>query len=146
MFRKKLVEWSYRYAPSLAAAILVAIIFANLTRMLVGSIIVAAIVATWADNIAFYGIIAYRDIKSRKSKDKKITITGLLKVMRNLFVEFGPAEYFDSFILRPFWLSVFPYFISNYSLAILLGSLAAEVSYFIPTIISYEARKKLFKD
>lgn len=146
MFRKKLLEWVYRYIPSLTAAILVAIIFANLTRMLSGSIIVAAIVATWADNIAFYGIIAYRDIKSRKRKDKKITIIDLLKVMRNLFVEFGPAEYLDSFILRPFWLSAFPYFISNYSLAILLGSLAAEVSYFIPTIISYESRKKLFKD
>jgi len=146
MLKKKAVEWAWRYAPSLIIAILVAVISANLVRIIFGSIIAAAIVATWMDNIAFYGIIAYRDIKSRKKKDKKITFIGLLKVMRNAFIEFGPAEYLDSFFLRPLWLSVFPYFIPNYSLAILLGSLAAEISYFIPTIIAYEFRKKAFQD
>lgn len=146
MLKKKLLEWLYRYMPSLVLAIITAVLFANLSLALFGNVILSAIIATWADNIVFYGIIAYRDIKSRKSKDKKITLVGLFKVMRNMFIEFGPAEYFDSLFLRPFYLSVFPYFIPNYSLAILLGSITADFSYFIPTIISYELRKKVFKD
>ena len=146
MLKKKVLEWIWRYAPSTLLAILAAIIAANLVRMAFGNLIAAAIAATWADNIVFYGIIAYKDIKLRKKKDKRITFIGLLKVMRNAFIEFGPAEYLDSFFLRPLWLSVFPYFIPNYSLAILLGSLAAEISYFIPTIIAYEFRKRAFQD
>ncbi|PIZ95892.1 MAG: hypothetical protein COX81_00140 [Candidatus Magasanikbacteria bacterium CG_4_10_14_0_2_um_filter_37_12] len=96
--------------------------------------------------MVFYSIIVYKDLKSRKIKDVGLSSLGFLKVLRNIIVEFGPAEYLDSFLLRPFYLTVFPYFISSYSLAILLASLTAEISYYIPTIISYEARKKIFRD
>ena len=63
-----------------------------------------------------------------------------------MIVEFGPAEYLDSFLIRPLYLSLFPYLIDNYQIAILLGSIFAEITYFIPVVIFYEIRKKAFKN
>lgn len=146
MWKNKIREWVCRYGPSLVLAIAAAVIIAKLVYSIFGNLVVAALAATWADNIMFYGLIAYRDFKRRKKKDKEFTIVGVFKLMRNMIFEFSPAEYLDSFLLRPFYLSVFPYFIENYSLAIFLGSLAADISYFIPTILAYELRKKVFRD
>ncbi|MBI4225092.1 MAG: hypothetical protein HY617_02055 [Candidatus Sungbacteria bacterium] len=125
----------------LVLATLAALISAHVIKSISGNNIIAGIAATWMDNLAFYGYIIFRDLKTRR-----FGIANLFKQARNMIIEFGPAEYFDSFLLRPFYLSAFPYFISNYSLAILLGSLTAEITYFIPTIFSYEVRKKIFKD
>ncbi len=121
-----------------------ALIVANVSYFLFRNTIVSAFLATGADFIVGYGTIAYRDIKSRK--DKGLGFAGFLKVIRNMVVEFGPGEYLDSFVFRPFYFSIFPYLIHNYSLAILAGSLTAEITYFVPVIIFYEARKKIFKD
>jgi len=142
----KIKEWLDRYAVPIFFATLAALIVANISRNLFGNIILSAFLGSIADFFVAYGIIAYRDINSRKNKDGKLSFVGILKVIRNMIVEFGPSEYLDTFILRPFWLSVFPLFIPNYSLAIILGSLTAEITYFLPVIISYELRKKVFRD
>lgn len=126
-------------------ATLAAIISATAFKFLTGNNIVAGVLATWVDNVVFYGYISFQDLKKKRRK-RGLSLGTLFRHMRNMFVEFGPAEYLDSFLLRPFYLSSFPYVIGNYPLAILLGSVAAEVTFFIPVIIFYELRKKVFKD
>lgn len=146
MFKDKLKEWLRRYAPSHIIAVITAIVVANLAFTLFKNIILSAFLATWSDNIAYYGIIIYRDLKSQKKKDRQLKTTSFLKVARGIIMEFGLAEYLDSFVIRPFYLSIFPYLISNYSLAILIGSMCAEITFYIPTVISYEIKKKIFRD
>ncbi len=63
-----------------------------------------------------------------------------------MVMEFGPAEYLDSFVIRPFFLAVLPSIIQNYSAAIFIGTLLADFIFYVPTIVSYEFRKKVFKD
>ncbi|HLD05447.1 MAG TPA: hypothetical protein VJG90_07035 [Candidatus Nanoarchaeia archaeon] len=63
-------------------------------------------------------------------------------MFRNLIVEFGPVEYLDSFVLRPFWLAVMPTLISNYTFAIFIGTILADITYYVPTIFFYELRKR----
>ncbi|MCK5333609.1 MAG: hypothetical protein KAJ24_03785 [Candidatus Aenigmarchaeota archaeon] len=146
MKKSKLREWFDRYAFTEFIALLIGLAFANIAMHLWNNIIIAAFLATWGDNIGFYGIIIYKDMKLRKKKDKKITFHGVLKVARNTIVEFGPAEYLDSFLLRPFHLASLPYLLSNYSLAIIIGTVLADITYYIPVITSYEFRKKVFRD
>ena len=146
MLKNKIREWFRRYSIALLLAYIVSIAIANFAKVSTGNIIVSAFLATWADNIAFYGYIALKDLKRKKVKNLQSAASELAKLVRNMVFEFGPAEYLDSFIIRPFLLSVFPLAISNYSIAILLGNLVAEITYFIPTIISYETRKKVFRD
>lgn len=146
MFKYKIKDWEGRYGLPLVASTVMAVVAANGAHVLFDNLVIAAFLAAWAETIIFYGIVAYRDLKARKKKDGELKTIGFLKVLRNMIAEFGAAEYLDTFVIRPFWLSILPTLISNYSLAILLGSLVANVTYFIPTIFSYEARKKIFKD
>jgi len=85
-------------------------------------------------------MITYRDMRGKKK------ISDFLKFLRNAFIEFGPAEYFDSFLIRPFFLAVTPLVVSNYSAAILIGTIPPNLLYYFFTILGYESRKNLFKD
>ena len=98
------------------------------------------------ENIGYYGQILYTDIKARKEKDEKITLIGLLKVLRNTVIEFGPGEYLDSFIIRPAAMYFFPRVTGSVVLGLFLGKISADVTFYLPTIFAYEFRKKRFKD
>ncbi len=141
--RLKLREWCGRYLIAEFVGLILTILVSNLTFLFFNNLIFSAVLGTWADNLGFYGTIIYRDVKKRKNSTGMIS---LVKLFRNVIIEFGPAEYLDSFLIRPFYLTVIPSFISNYSLAIIIGSVLANITYYIPTIIGYETRKKLFKD
>ena len=146
MLKQKIIEWLKRYGVAELVGICLTLIASNAIMFLTGNIILAAFLAPWAENAGFYGLIAFNDLKHRKRKDKKSSISGTLKVLRNMMLEFGPAEYLDSFAIRPFFLALLPLLIANYSLAILAGTMLANITYYIPTIISYETRKKILKD
>ncbi len=108
--------------------------------------LITALGGTWGDNIGFYGLIFYRDIKERKKIDKKITFLSVLKVIRNAIAEFGIAEYLDSFIIRPAFMLFFPQLLHNDVLGILVAKFAADITFFLPTVIFYEIRKRVFRD
>ena len=146
MFKNKLKEWFKRYAIAELISLVFALVFSNLSMLIFNNVIISAFVATWASNIGFYGTIIYKDLKTMKKKEKKLRGMSFLKLARNMLIEFGPAEYLDSFVIRPFYLALFPYLIDNYSLAITIGTILANITYYIPTIFSYEFRKKIFKD
>lgn len=139
---KKTYEWFGRYALPIALGTVSALVMANVSYKLYGNLILSAFLATLADAIVGYGIIIYKDLKEMKLADGKITFKSFAVVFRNMVLEFGPASYLDSYVFRPLFFSIYPLFIESYTLAILLGSLTAEITYLIPVIVSYEMRKK----
>ncbi len=143
---KKIIEWIKRYLPAEIFAIIGALCGSMIAYFIFKNSIFTALGGTWGENIGYYGKILYNDIKDRKSKDKKITFIGLVKVLRNTILEFGAGEYFDSFLIRPAAMYFFPKLIGNVPIGILLGKLSADVTFYIPTIISYELKKKYIKD
>ncbi len=145
--KRKLREWWGRYAFPEFIAIIILLVSANVLHLFIGSIVIVAFIVPWLENVGFYGTIIARDIKARKKKNGKITFKEVLKQIRNSIVEFGPAEYLDSFVIRPFWLILFPFLIpNNYVLATFIAGMVANITYYVPVIISYEMRKKAFKD
>jgi hypothetical protein len=146
MAKEKIKEWFHRYFFIEIFATFFAIVGGNISQLIFNNIIISSYIATWSDNIIYYSLMSYRDLKARKKKDRKITIFGFFKVFRNIIAEFGPAEYLDSFLIRPFFMATALILISSASIAFLIGSVAANIIFYIPVIISYELRKKLFKD
>lgn len=145
MIKKKLREWLKRYWLAEVIGLMVSVLLGNIVFFLSGNNIIAAYCATWAENLGYYGTILRKDIKARKKKDKEHSAKRILKVLRNIAIEFGPAEYIDSFIVRPFYLATLPYFIPNYSLALIVGNILANITFYLPTILSHEARKKVLR-
>lgn len=144
--RKKVREWVSRYFLPVAAGTIAALITSALIYDAYGNLVLAAALATLADAIVGYSIIIYRDCRARYEREGALTWVGFVKVVRNMVLEFGPASYLDSYVFRPLFFATFPLVIENYTLAILLGSLTAEITYFIPVILAYELRKRYVKD
>lgn len=144
--QKKIYEWLDRYFIPTLVSLIVSLGLAFGLHFLFGNRVLTALGGTWGDNFGFYGLILYKDIKQRRAKDEKITIMGMLKVLRNAVVEFGPGEYLDSFVIRPTMMYFIPLWLNNVGWGILIAKILADVSFFLPTIVAYEFRKKIFKD
>lgn len=119
---------------------------ALLLRFLFHNPIITALGGAWGDNLGFYGLILYKDVRERERRDQKVTFIGLLKVLRNAVAEFGPGEYLDSFVIRPAFMYLFPMWLHHDILGITIAKFAADITFFLPTIVSYEIRKKFLKD
>jgi len=138
-----------RYFPAEIFSIMGALLGAQIVFILTGNRILSAYAGAIGDNLFYYGLIVIREIitdaKHSKNNNQKHGIKGLLKTIRNIMVEFGPAEFLDSLILRPFCLYLFPILLKNYTMGIIVGTVAASFVFYIPTIIAYELRKKHLK-
>lgn len=144
--KHKIRNWIKRYLPAEILATILSIIFAYIAFLLTNNLIVSAFAGTWGDNLGYYGIIIYSDLKKSLSHHKKNKLNygwkSFLKTSRNLIVEFGPSELLDSFMIRPFTMWFFPFITGNLVLGIIIGKIIADIIFYIPTIILYETRKK----
>ena len=143
--QSKMSEWLKRYLPAEFCGIIGVAIGGNLTNILFHNAALTAVGGTIGENIGYYGKIVYADMLTRRKKDQKITLKGMIKVVRNTIVEFGVAEYLD-LIIRPFCLYMFPKIIGNIFFGLFVGKFAADIIFYIPTIIFYEIRKKFIAD
>ncbi|MDO8648030.1 MAG: hypothetical protein Q7R70_06500 [Candidatus Diapherotrites archaeon] len=145
--KHKLKEWLLRYGPAEAISIGISIIAGLLVFAVSRNNIAVSFISPWIQNIGFYCIMAFNEYsRMRKKHGKNFKNIHYWKILRNLIIEFGPAEFFDSLIIRPFWIFVFTSALNNIALGVLAGSLLANVSFYAPTIVSYELRKKHLKD
>ncbi|MBI5390700.1 hypothetical protein HZB02_04370 [Candidatus Woesearchaeota archaeon] len=140
--KNKLREWLHRYGPAEVVGIVLGMVCATLLQSWVGNIILSAVAGTWVENLGFYGTIIVCDVlKTQKGKQHEFWKMFWI-LFRNTFVEFGPSEALDSFLIRPFLLMIFPLVIVPYALAFFLGAMVANISYYLFTVLGYEFRKK----
>lgn len=142
----KFIEWGTRYIPAEFFAILCSLTGGIATHLLFHNPYITALGATGAENIGYYGRIYYQDVQTKKKRKKHLTIVDRLKVFRDMVFEFGVGEYIDSFLVRPAAMYILPQITGNVFWGLFLGKLAADVTFYIPTIISYELKKKYLHD
>ena len=145
----KIREWLKRYLPAEILSIITTLAAAGLAYRLTGNQLTTALAGTWGGNISYFGYILASDIartvKSCQLAGLPYTGTTLLRNMRDLALEFGLAEVFDSFFIRPALMYYLPVLVGNLSLGILIAKIAADITFYIPAIVSYELSKKYLK-
>ncbi len=62
--------------------------------------------------------------------------------VRALVVQFGPAEALDSQLIRPTLMYWLPRWLHSVPQGILVAKFAADITFYIPAIISYELSKR----
>ena len=142
--KSKLFEWIKRYLPPFLVATLFTLLFSNLAVRLIENAILVAYIGAWGGIISYYIFIFIRELRSYYKKEKIFDSKLVLKVFRNLFFEFTPAEILDIIIIGPLFLFIFPKLFTNFNVAILLGKLSADVVFYTITICFYELRKKIW--
>ena len=148
--KQKLKEWIKRYGLAEIISLTATVVGSWLTFELTKSNISTALVATWVGNIGYFGTILIQDIQlaieQLRANGKEYSVETFYQNVRALFVEFGVAEIFDTFLIRPTLLYYFPLLLGNRTLGVVIAKFAADITFYIPAIISYELSKKKLRN
>ncbi|HSI90919.1 MAG TPA: hypothetical protein VK927_07355 [Adhaeribacter sp.] len=148
--RQKVKEWLKRYLPAEILSVVATLVAALAAFEMTGSKITTALAATCAGNITYFGYILLWDVirtrRACRQNHRAYTLPVFIRNLRALAVEFGVAELFDSFLVRPLLMYYLPIWLNNLSLGILVAKLAADVTFYVPAIISYELSKKKLRN
>ncbi|MFD2718919.1 hypothetical protein ACFST9_09345 [Hymenobacter monticola] len=144
--KQRLREWLRRYLPAELLSAVATLVAAGLVMRATRSGARTALAATWAGNVAYFGLLLALDVRqtqqARRRRGYAYTWRTLGQNLRALAVEFGPAEVLDSLVIRPDLLYYLPRWLGHFAVGILLAKLLADVTFYIPAILSYKLSKK----
>ena len=141
--RQKVVEWIRRYLPLEIAGWAGELGSAAATYWLTGSFAAAVVVGTIGASVGYYATAYINGVRwsyraqQRRSWPMRVLVANALS-LRSIAVEFGPAEVIDSIIIRPVALYAGPYILGNVAVGWVVGSLVADIAFYVMAIFSYE--------
>jgi hypothetical protein len=137
-----------RYAPNEIAGWVGQIGAAAAAHALTGSYAAAVIAATIGASAGYYAAAyfnaarwSYRAQTERSRPMRVLVANGL--AARSIAVEFGPAEVIDSVTIRPIALYFGPLVVGSTAAGFVLGSVVADLAFYVMAIFSYERFTKL---
>ncbi len=149
MLKQKSKEWLKRYLPAEIIGTITAIGAASIFRLFYNDPIFIAYAGSLGEAIGFYSVIFIQNIISTRKKteleNKKRSFADLLKIITQMFLEFGPAGIIDGLLLRPFFMYLFPILLKNFMLGILVGKSIGDLTFYFLVILSYETKKRYAK-
>lgn len=132
---RALVRWLRRYLPAELVCTPCALLCGIATAELTGSLAAAAVATTWGENLGFYGVMLGRELARRRD------FRALPAILRDLFIEFGPAEALDSFLVRPASVYAGLALAPHPALGMLAGKIVADLSFYTPAILTHELQR-----
>jgi hypothetical protein len=100
--------------------------------------------AAMTENLGFYSVMFMREYRAKYRQVKLSSAQAALKMIlaigTGLLLEFGISAIIDSFFLRPLAIGYAVKLLGT-GTGIMIGKLAADVSFYIPAIILYEYHK-----
>jgi hypothetical protein len=145
--RRKLEEWTRRYLPAEILGSFTALTVAWTVHGVSNSLIAAAIAGSIGESLGYYLYIGIRDLRHYDARHrhhaspKRLWRTGT-RMVRDMLIEFGPAELVDSFLARPFFMYLMPTLLHNFTAGLIAGKLGADVVFYSLAITSYELKKQ----
>jgi len=141
----KAKEWLRRYLPAEIIGTATALAGAYGTHALTNSPAAAAIAGSISETIGFYSYFAVRDGKRyydhhrAHPKPRRILLASYHTV-RDMLIEFGPAEVLDSALVRPLCMYIGPQLLHNFGAGLLAGKLASDVVFYVFAAAGYEVK------
>lgn len=141
----RVLEWVRRYGPAELLSLLATVGAAAVATRSGGNGVAVALAATWAGNIAYFGLILAQDVATTRRnllhQGRAYSSRTLGLNLRALVVEFGAAEALDSLLIRPALMYLLPRWVGDVGWGVVLAKFAADVTFYVPAIISYELSK-----
>ncbi len=145
MILRKIKEWVKRYLPAEIVGTLTAVCAATITHIFSDNAVFIAYMATLGETIGFFSTVFIQHLltysKKRRTENRRFSLPDIFKIISHILLEFGPAEILDSLLLRPFFMYLFPLLVENFTLGILLGKIAGDITFYLLVILSYEMKK-----
>lgn len=142
----KLLEWGRRYLPAEIIGTATAMGGAFAAHEITNSLVVSAVVGSISETVGFYSYFAFRDgakyYHQHRSHPppKRLFLTGL-HTIRDMLIEFGPAEAVDSLFFRPLCMYLGPHLLHNFGIGLLVGKITADLLFYAMAACGYELKK-----
>lgn len=133
--QKKIKIWIKRYLPAEISSIVLGFVITLLSYHFTQNKLLSAYIGTIADNLGYYGFLFLRDFKQKKNRN-------FFKILKNIYLEFGIAEFFDSLFIRAFSIYFFSNLISPYGVGVIIGKICADIIFYMQIIFVYEMMHK----
>ena len=144
-FVNRLRGWVKRYGLSYVSATVAAYIGYFTVRGITASDVAAAFGASVSESAGFFGPIIISEISAARAQAKRRLQTYGWKhtvgTIRDILMEFGLSELLDTGFIRPLAVGFFSRHLGP-GVGILLGSNVADITFYAPSILFYEMRKK----
>jgi hypothetical protein len=106
---------------------------------------VVAYAGAVGENVGFYGTIIWRQLSADRrvagASGERYAGAHLWRTTRELLLEFGPAELLDSLVIRPIAMGLGVRLLGR-DAGVIAGKLAADVTFYLPVILTYEMRRQ----
>lgn len=143
-WQSKFFEWLRRYGPAELMGIVTAYLGYFAGHHLFHNDIITAYMAAMGENVGFYGVIIVRELLIQLKRSEHTFFSNLTRTIIHIGTEFGPAEALDSLVLRPLFMGLGIKFFGPLA-GVMTGKIAADVTFYVPVIISYEVRQYLYR-
>jgi hypothetical protein len=137
-FAGKARGWLARYGPAEVVGTLTAVGGSFAAYHATGSEVASAYGGAVGENVGFYGTILLREFLTDRRAGRRTTRTFM-----GLLFEFGPAEVLDSLVIRPLAMGLATQALGGRGVGVIVGKLLADVTFYLPVILSYELRQTL---
>ena len=125
-------DWIARYGPAECGGLALAFVASFVARRMTEHAIIAGYAAAWGETIGYAGVMVVRDYLAERH---------IGTVTTDLITEFGPAGIIDTFVTRPFAMTLGVRFLGPV-LGLVVGKISADVIFYAPVICMYEWRKR----
>ena len=146
--KHKFKEWLKRYFAAEIIGTITAVGFASIAHVFYTNYILIAYIGSLGEVIGFYSTIFIQQliIAHKSKKNKHFSLADLYRITTRIILEFGPAELIDGLLLRPLFMYLFPLLLKNFTIGILLGKIAGDITFYLLVILSYEIKKGVLKN
>ena len=142
--KNKAKYWLKRFLPAEISGTITALVASYVAHHSTNNLIIAAYAGSIGETVGFYAAICFHDVAAKQriltASNRRLSVVDYLHILKNILVDFGIAELLDSFLLRPFFMYIFPQLIGNYPLGVVAGKLASDICFYLPVILLYEIR------
>ena len=137
-------EWFDRYKYAELAATSAALLGSYFSHFFTG--LTTAYLITFTEYFAFYSVIIGMEYVQLSKRNKAIgqdnSWNDLVRIIRNLVLEFGYPAVLDILFVRPFCMYWLPILTGNPVTGIMGGKICADLVFYFLTIVNYEWMKR----
>src|SRR4051812_40783406 len=124
-------EWLARYLPAEIVGLIVAVGAATIAQRLSDSNAAGvALVRAGAETLAYYTTMLVRELVTTRGT--------IVEKVRDLVLEFGVGEAVDTLVIRPALMYAAGHLVNDQQWGVVIGKLASDVFFYVPTIAAYE--------
>ncbi|MEZ4708376.1 MAG: hypothetical protein R3A44_14285 [Caldilineaceae bacterium] len=136
-----LMSWARRYGPAEILGTAGALLSALAAAHLGANAVAIAVAGAWGEAAGFYLPMLVREFIAQQYKRR--LAQALWCTLRNLLLEFGPAELIDTGLVRPVLIASAIQFSPHFALGILASKLTADIVFYGFAIVGRQFCTKL---